>query len=55
MKSSPTTAVLGAAMLAVGEILEPEKSRVEIEHASHDGLPTDGLDLDFGPLPSLDD
>lgn len=47
--------VLGAAMLAVGEILEPHNANVEIqEEATSDLLdPPDGLQLDFGELPDL--
>jgi hypothetical protein len=45
---------LAAAMLAVGEIIEPEKTRAEIvqtdDRPEDDG---DGLDLDFGDLPPV--
>lgn len=54
IKTSSATAVLGAAMIAVGEILEPTKAQVEIEHGADD-RDDDSLDLDFGSLPSLDD
>lgn len=47
------SAVLGAAMLAVGEILEPEKARVEVVE-SNDDRGDDGLELDFGHLPGID-
>jgi len=46
--------VLGAAMLAVGEIVEPTKTDVSIEQAA-DSPEDDPLkDLDFGSLPPLD-
>lgn len=55
---APTTggsgSVLAAAMLAVGEIIEPEKTTVEVQQEAGD--PNDGLDgirLDFGDLPPL--
>ncbi|MEM7142289.1 MAG: hypothetical protein AAF548_14800 [Actinomycetota bacterium] len=54
IKSGGTaTVALGAAMVAVGEILEPEKTTVEIEQTNSDPH-DDGLDLSFGDLPSLD-
>ena len=46
--------ILGAAMLAVGEIIEPEKTAVEIAEVADDFLPDKGLDLNFGDLPPLD-
>ena len=46
------TVALGAAMVAVGEILEPEKTTVEIEQTNDDPH-DDGLDLTFGELPEL--
>lgn len=46
--------ILGAAMLAVGEILEPEKTSVEITEVSDDHVPDERLDLHFGDLPPLD-
>ncbi len=46
--------ILGAAMLAVGEIIEPEKTSVEITEVSDDHVPDKGLDLNFGDLPPLD-
>ena len=46
-------AVLAAAMLAIGDILEPDKAGVEIaEQADDDSGPDFGLD--FGDLPPLD-
>ena len=45
--------ILGAAMLAVGEIIEPEKTSVEITEVSDDHVPDKGLDLKFGDLPPL--
>jgi len=46
--------ILGAAMIAIGEILEPEKTSVNITEASDDHVPDLPLDLDFGELPPLD-
>lgn len=46
--------ILGAAMLAVGEILEPEKTSVEITEVSDGHVPDERLDLHFGDLPPLD-
>jgi len=45
-------AVLAAAMFAVGDILEPQKTEVEIavEAAGDPGLP---FELDFGDLPPI--
>ena len=45
--------ILGAAMLAVGEIIEPEKTTVEITEVAGDHVPDKGLDLNFGDLPPL--
>lgn len=45
--------VLGAAMIAVGEILEPEKTAVEIVQTNDDPEPDLPFDLDFGDLPPL--
>lgn len=47
------TVALGAAMVAVGEILEPDKTAVEIEQTSDDPH-GDDFDLSFGDLPELD-
>lgn len=44
---------LAAAMLAVGEILEPEKTVVEIEQTNDDPLDDPPFELDFGDLPPL--
>lgn len=49
----PGAVILGAAMLAVGEIIEPEKTSVEITEVSDDHVPDMGLDLNFGDLPPL--
>ncbi len=43
--------MIAAAMLAVGEILEPEKTGVEIAEQRED--PEPDIDLDFGDLPPL--
>ena len=45
--------VLGAAMIAIGEILEPEKTTVEIVQTNDDPEPDLPFDLDFGDLPPL--
>ena len=45
--------VLGAAMLAVGDILEPEKTKVEIQQENDDPEPDLPFTLDFGDLPPL--
>ena len=45
--------VLAAAMLAVGEILEPEKTQVEIQQENDDPEPDLPVTLDFGELPPL--
>lgn len=54
-KSGSVTVALGAAMIAVGEILEPDKTTVEIEQPTDDPHRDDesGLDLSFGDLPDL--
>ena len=54
IKGSSATAVLGAAMIAVGEILEPDKTTVEIEQTNDDRHDPEGLDLSFGDLPTLE-
>ena len=54
IKGSGATAVLGAAMIAVGEILEPDKTSVEIEQTDGERHDPDQFDLNFGDLPSLD-
>tara|TARA_B100000700_G_C14803874_1_gene741922 strand:- start:534 stop:767 length:234 start_codon:yes stop_codon:yes gene_type:complete len=46
--------VLGAAMIAMGEILEPEKTTVEIVQTNDDPEPDMPFDLDFGDLPPLE-
>lgn len=51
-KSGTMTVALGAAMVAVGEILEPDKTSVEIEQTAGDP-PGDDFDLSFGDLPEL--
>ena len=43
-RSGSATVALGAAMVAVGEILEPEKTSVEIEQPAGDPHSADGLD-----------
>jgi hypothetical protein len=49
-RSGGVTVALGAAMLAVGEILEPTKTSVEVELAAEEPG-GDHLDLRFGGLP----
>ena len=49
----PGAVILGAAMLAVGELFEPEKPTVEITEVADDHVPDKGLDLNFGDLPPL--
>tara|TARA_B110000014_G_C19665099_1_gene349471 strand:- start:238 stop:471 length:234 start_codon:yes stop_codon:yes gene_type:complete len=46
--------VLGAAMIAMGEILEPEKTTIEIVQTNDDPEPNLPFDLDFGDLPPLE-
>ncbi len=46
--------VLSAAMLAMGEIFEPEKTTVEIVQTDDDPVDDPPFDLDFGDLPPLD-
>jgi len=46
--------MLAAAMLGLGEVIEPEKTRVEIAVEVILAKESDtGLDLDFGDLPEL--
>jgi hypothetical protein len=53
-KKGGAATVLGAAMVAVGEILEPERSKVEIVQMADDTLDDDPLKLDFSGLPDID-
>jgi len=53
VKKGGAVTVLSAAMVAVGEILEPEKATVELVRPADTSADT-GLDLDFGGLPPLD-
>lgn len=46
--------VLAAAMLAVGEIFEPEKTDVEIVQTNDDPIDDLPFNIDFGDLPPLD-
>ena len=46
--------ILGAAMLAMGEIIEPDKTSVEIAEVADEYVPEKGIDLDFGELPPID-
>ena len=46
--------MLAAAMLGLGEVLEPQKTSVEIEQVAEDDQPDDlPFAIDFGDLPSL--
>ncbi|MEM1335480.1 MAG: hypothetical protein AAGG08_18695 [Actinomycetota bacterium] len=47
--------VLSAAMLAVGEILEPEKAAVEIAEQADDQTDVLDIELSFGDLPPIDE
>lgn len=47
--------VVGLAMLAVGEILEPEKTTVELVEPSGDEPGDQPFELDFSQVPSVDD
>lgn len=51
-KNGGAITVLTAAMLAVGEIFEPEKASVELVQPADDSN-GEGYDLDFGDLPPL--
>ena len=53
-KSGGALHVVGLAMLAVGEILEPEKTSVELVQPARDEPDDQPFELDFGNLPSLD-
>ena len=44
---------IGAAMVALGEILEPEKVRVEIQQEDDEPEPNMPFTIDFGDLPPL--
>ena len=44
---------IGAAMVALGEILEPEKTRVEIQQEDDEPEPDMPFTIDFGDLPPL--
>jgi hypothetical protein len=54
VKGSGAVHVLSLAMLAVGEILEPEKAKVEMVHPGNGEPSHEPFKLDFGDLPSLD-
>ncbi len=54
VKGSGASTVLGAAMIAVGEILEPEKATVEMVQPGNDEPGDDPFELEFGHLPPLD-
>lgn len=54
-KGGSGVTVLSAAMLAVGEILEPEKASVEIAEMADDTGDDLDLELSFGDLPPLDE
>jgi len=52
VKGGGAVTMLSAAMIAVGEIFEPEKASVELVQPADTSGDT-GLDLDFGELPPL--
>ena len=54
VKGTGAVSVLGAAMLAVGDILEPEKTTVEIVQTNDDPIDDLPFNIDFGDLPPLD-
>ncbi len=54
IKGTGAVHVLSLAMLAVGEILEPEKASVELVEPGNDEPESVPFELDFGDLPSLD-
>lgn len=47
--------VLAAAMFGLGEVLEPEKTKVIIEQQSDDPFKDADIELSFDGLPRLDD
>ena len=46
--------ILGAAMLAMGEIIEPDKTSVEIADVADEYVPEKAIVLAFGELPPID-
>lgn len=54
LRGGGSAGLLGAAMIAVGEILEPEKTRVEIVQTDDEPLDDLPFGIDFGDLPPLD-
>ncbi len=54
-KAAGTSAgsAIGAAMVALGEILEPEKTRVEVQQEDDEPEPDLPFTIDFGDLPPL--
>ncbi len=54
VSSSSAGSAIGAAMVALGEILEPEKVRVEIQQEDDEPLDELPFTLDFGDLPPLE-
>lgn len=53
--SSGAVTALGAAMIAVGEIIEPQNTSVEVEQTADAASDDSGLDLSFGELPPFDE
>lgn len=51
--SGGRTTIVGAAMVAVGEIIEPDKAKVEISQPSNDPMDDPPFDIGFGDLPLL--
>ncbi|MDH3704924.1 MAG: hypothetical protein OES57_02590 [Acidimicrobiia bacterium] len=53
-RAGPGASVIAAAMLGLGEVLEPEKTKVDIEEVAEADDQDDLLiDLHFGDLPPL--
>jgi hypothetical protein len=50
---STGSSVLAAAMLGMGQVLEPEKTQVQIEIEAPGDPDDQPFDLDFGALPPL--
>ena len=53
-KTGGAATVLGAAMIAVGDILEPDRATVEVVRVDDDSLDETDFDLRFGDLPDLE-
>jgi hypothetical protein len=51
---SKAGAALGAAMLGLAEVLQPEKTKIVVEQQNDDPLDDDDVELKFGDLPPLE-